>query len=451
MFRSLTAKLLLLYTVLICVVVLVLGFLTFKSFDASFFVEEENQRLDLLVREIDSFAMNIGSDVLFLSRSSNLLKLIHADDEVGGNDEAGIESEENGDDALVDVQKDFFEFSNQNDWIYQLRYIDETGQEVVRVDSDGKNSSIIPKNELQNKSGRYYFDDTMKAKKGVVFVSPLDLNIEGGELENRGTASNPRYVSVIRYGTPVFNDEGDPKGIVIVNVYADQLLRLIRNQSIDSKGSVVLLNSDGYYLSHEDQGKEFGFMLDNDETIQLDYENIGDTILINEHDDYFMQGESIVFHRKIFPSGSDVLNSKSSNKSYSSSVGKAQGRNYYWILASLNTQSDIFARSVSLRNRYVSAGVISVAIAIIVTFFISRSIGGRIRRVKEVADEIARGNMDVEVDVEGEDEIAQLSESIDKMRVSLTALWDDYENRLKSEKIEPGVFPKKPDSGVRGF
>jgi len=35
---------------------------------------------------------------------------------------------------------------------------------------------VVPDPQLQNKSGRYFFDDTFKLKSGEIFISPLDLN-----------------------------------------------------------------------------------------------------------------------------------------------------------------------------------------------------------------------------------------------------------------------------------
>ena len=54
----------------------------------------------------------------------------------------------------------------------------------------------------------------MSARLGRVFVSPLDLNIERGEIE-------VPYKPVIRYATPVFDKENKAKGIVITNVFVN--------------------------------------------------------------------------------------------------------------------------------------------------------------------------------------------------------------------------------------
>ena len=50
--------------------------------------------------------------------------------------------------------------------------------ERLRVNySDGK-GVVVPEKKLQNRSERYFFDDTNVLKEGEVYVSPLDLNID---------------------------------------------------------------------------------------------------------------------------------------------------------------------------------------------------------------------------------------------------------------------------------
>ena len=70
----------------------------------------------------------------------------------------------------------FVSFAKHRGIYYQVRYIDEKGIEVVRVD-DGV---AVADGKLQDKSDRYYFKDAVKVPKGTVYVSPLDLNKEWG-------------------------------------------------------------------------------------------------------------------------------------------------------------------------------------------------------------------------------------------------------------------------------
>ena len=83
----------------------------------------------------------------------------------------------------------------------QIRWIDETGMERIRVNWSNQGAYPVPVAELQNKKGRYYFDDTIKLDRGQLSISPLDLNIEHGQIE---LPLKP----MIRIGTPIFDLDG---------------------------------------------------------------------------------------------------------------------------------------------------------------------------------------------------------------------------------------------------
>lgn len=102
--------------------------------------------------------------------------------------------------------------------VTQLRYLDESGKEIVRVDRKkiGESIVLIDDKYLQNKKHREYFFETMKKNKRELFVSKLDLNIEHKKIEIP-------YKPVWRFAMPVFEDS-KRRGILILNVFAASLL-----------------------------------------------------------------------------------------------------------------------------------------------------------------------------------------------------------------------------------
>jgi len=132
--------------------------------------------------------------------------------------------------------------------ITQFRYIDETGMEIIRVERKRRDSEVtlINKEKLQNKSHRYYFKEAMKLEKGDVWISDLDLNIEFQLIE-------VPHKPVIRIAAPVFNN-GERKGIVIVNYFADYFLDDFR--SLDFV-DIFLSDERGNYIFHPDPSKQF--------------------------------------------------------------------------------------------------------------------------------------------------------------------------------------------------
>ena len=91
----------------------------------------------------------------------------------------------------------------------QIRYLDETGMEVVRVNFNNGHPAIVAKDRLQDKSNRYYFKEAFELKQWEVFFSPLDLNVEQGKIEvPPQTDDSPGHTRIRRAGTQTRDHPG---------------------------------------------------------------------------------------------------------------------------------------------------------------------------------------------------------------------------------------------------
>ncbi|MDZ4163938.1 MAG: histidine kinase dimerization/phospho-acceptor domain-containing protein, partial [Smithellaceae bacterium] len=134
----------------------------------------------------------------------------------------------------------------------QLRFIDEQGNERVRVNFEDGRPAIVPAEELQNKADRDYFQEAMKRPPGQVYVSKLDLNQERGKVE-------VPYRPMLRFATPVLNARGEPRGILISNVAARHLLDSPALLSPQEGVRLCIADHDGFYVRHSpDPGREWG-------------------------------------------------------------------------------------------------------------------------------------------------------------------------------------------------
>lgn len=84
----------------------------------------------------------------------------------------------------------------------QLRYLDLEGNEVVRINFNDGHSQVVPEEQLQNKRHRYYFNKALQLGCRKIYMSPLDLNVEHGQIE-------APLKPMIRLATPVFDEEGE--------------------------------------------------------------------------------------------------------------------------------------------------------------------------------------------------------------------------------------------------
>lgn len=123
--------------------------------------------------------------------------------------------------------------------VTQLRYIDELGNEKIRIERkiNGGETFIVSEDKLQNKLNRDYFVETMKLKENMVYVSKIDLNIEHGKIE---LPIKP----VWRFAVPIFY-KNEKRGIFIVNIFAENFL----NELINSKTfNITIYDQDGETL-----------------------------------------------------------------------------------------------------------------------------------------------------------------------------------------------------------
>lgn len=154
-----------------------------------------------------------------------------------------------------DIALDWQIFSTQKQIYDQIRYIDLSGDEKIRINLDQGSSYIVPEKDLQNKKDRYYVYETLELEDGAVHVSPIDLNIELGQIEEI-------HKPMIRFSKPLYDDEGELQGLIVLNYLAKEVLESFRNLASNSMGEIVLLNSNGYWISSDDSELEWNFMFD---------------------------------------------------------------------------------------------------------------------------------------------------------------------------------------------
>lgn len=139
----------------------------------------------------------------------------------------------------------------------QIRWLDRTGRERVRVDLRDDEPYTIPAAELQLKADRPYFRDTIGLRPGEVYLSPLDLNVERGAIELP-------HKPMLRLATPLFDERGAPRGVLVMNYLAGPVLAQL-SRPTETGTVAMLVNTDGYWLVARDPRLSFGFQLERPE------------------------------------------------------------------------------------------------------------------------------------------------------------------------------------------
>lgn len=160
---------------------------------------------------------------------------------------------------LRELENELVSFSKGMALYDQVRFLDEKGQERVRVNYQGGAPRSVPANELQNKSDRYYFSETMYLKNREMYLSPLDLNVEQGKIEQP-------LKPMIRIAMPV-DSAGKRRGVLVLNLFGTTLIEEFRAATAGISSTAMLLNSDGYWLVSPQAADEWGFMFNRATTL----------------------------------------------------------------------------------------------------------------------------------------------------------------------------------------
>ncbi|MES0371669.1 MAG: ATP-binding protein [Mariprofundaceae bacterium] len=229
----------------IILVLLLISILTFYGYvrlntAASESRAQLNQEVSLSIHAI---ALDIEVDLKHLVYS-----MLFIVDQVYGHDPF---SNEESRDVL---SEDFLSFLNTSAYFDQIRLLDPDGLEITRAEYGDGSPSLADPGGLQNKGSRYYFQEAMKLGKRQVYLSPLDLNVEHGEID---IPIKP----TLRLAMPSFDTPERKSGVAVINALGQPILdHFSQRVSEVPVPRVYWLNENGYWLAGEEPEKLWGFM-----------------------------------------------------------------------------------------------------------------------------------------------------------------------------------------------
>ena len=298
---------------------------------------------------------SVISDLMFLSKNDEIEKLL---------DTSSAR-------ARRALEEDLLLFSFKKGIYDQIRFIDETGMEVVRVNYNGGPPRVVDRDKLQSKADRYYFKETMKLGSADVYVSPFDLNVEHGKVEEP-------IKPITRFATPLFGKDGRRRGILIFNYLGEKLINPLMRASASSPSKVMLLNADGYWLYGPTPEDEWGFMYKEkaDRTFGSAYPEAWATISKDESGQFSTEKGMFTYTTiyPILPSG-DALSGVS--EVVSSGGEHTRARQYYWKVVSHVPPGFVGVGSRSLLARLLLIFGVSVSFIGAGSWFISSAASRR--------------------------------------------------------------------------
>jgi len=199
----------------------------------------EQQNVALAQKGLISEMRAVISDLTFLAKLNELWDLL---------------DNPKDEDARLNLAQEFLYFSEKKGIYDQIRFLSDDGMEIIRINYDEGNPHILAQSELQNKSDRYYFQEALAQDIGGIYMSPFDLNVEEGKIEHP-------LRPVIRFATPLFNSQGEKKGVLMFNFRGEKLIQGFRQAAASIADHLNLINSEGYWLSGPSPENEWAFLL----------------------------------------------------------------------------------------------------------------------------------------------------------------------------------------------
>lgn len=160
--------------------------------------------------------------------------------------------------AGQEMARDFVDFLATHPVYDQMRWLDVTGQEQVRVDLVDGRPQVASGAQLQNKADRYYFSETMRLEPGQVYISRLDLNVA------RDKVSVPHQPS-LRLAMPLADGKGGKHGMMVLNFQATTMISQLKAAIPNVLDRLMLLNAEGHFIVAPDPADEWAFMFDDEQ------------------------------------------------------------------------------------------------------------------------------------------------------------------------------------------
>lgn len=230
MFTSVRVKLILVFVGLMLIAISGMALYGYYFTRTALFdqaLERSRHQVHLQAESIASSLKQAGGDALYLStlRSFEMLHELRESD--APESEIAIWQQE--------VERDLLIFLSVRPMYQSLRYIDEVGQEIVGVESDGRRVSTVSAGA--DRSSTNYFQRTMALQPGAIYVSPF----------TQETAASGGGRPFLHYTLRL----RDGEGIVLIDLHVGWLLR---NLPADpGQDNWVILDQNGTFLVYPEE------------------------------------------------------------------------------------------------------------------------------------------------------------------------------------------------------
>ncbi len=266
------------------------------------------------------------------------------------------------------------------------------------------------------------------------WVAPEDFDprkrpwyIEAIEQNNGETIATKPYVDantgdmIISLASPVIK-EGRAIGVVGCDIAINFIVDMVLNTKLSGSGYALITHSDGTILVHPNKdiiGKKVADMDATLKTIQDKIEKEGEGTF-----EYSFKGEEKLLSFSGIPSTG-------------------------WHLQLTAPKKAMFKPLYNLLWLMVILGCAFVAIGSVISYFVARSIAHPIEKTKTMIEELAKGHLDIRLNINRKDEIGQMARTMDDFAGSLQTEIVDPLQKLANGDISFSIIPVDQNDKLR--
>ena len=340
----------------------------------------------VLGRNFQANIDNVSGDALLLASLPKSVAIGRARDPMPqGSEEAGLTEIFK---AMMAVHPEYF----------QIRLIsaDRHGLELVRVDRDDDQLVAVRAGALQEKAHYPYVFNTLRLRRGQVYLSDITLNHEEG-------AHSGLHKPTLRVASPVVGDDGRGLGLVVINLDLNGLFDRLKSD-LPSAYQLYLSNHWGDYLIHPDPAEVFGFDQGRRFFIQEFFEPV--SALIN--------GQS----------ASVVTNLDSAQQLVAAFVRMPFGGSLetHFVILGLSQPLENVVREASRLGWNTVRMILALGVvAVLLAMLVSRAVTGPLRTMVDAMSLFSKAHVVSELPSARRDEIGLLASSLNDMQNTIVA------------------------------
>lgn len=310
----------------------------------------------------------------------------------------------------LDSRSDLSEFfevviSNKPEY-FQLRLIgtENNGKELIRFNKMAGVVIKVNETDLQEKGDRDYFIKAKAINANNIYFSSINLNQEYGEIDLP-------HVITLRAAKPVFNNHGDLKAVLVINVNLNKLFKAF-DQISESDSKVLVIDENGQYIYSSERSILFSDQLNTN---------------FNFFNEFNIDRSEILTTNQLMSvkSSTKFLNSIEQVKYFE------EQRSIYFI--SLIEEEVLLKSAIAIRRSSLKQLVVVALFSILLSYLFTRLLASRINRITLALTKFGEGKGD-KITESRNDEIGVLTKSFVKMRVKIDSQVKELNESLEKEK-----------------